>query len=358
MKKTLLMLVFLIFSFSNIYSVPRKVVFEFSTSTHCMYCACMDSVINKHILVSYPQTIVFAYHGNELPAIDPYSNFIGNTIRDSLLGPELGFSAPMAFVDRSFWYRTDYPHAYDTVAFRYSNMPNSPVEIRLISKTYNYSTRELTVTAEIKAVQNLNGQFRVNFVITENNLIYYQAAGPCYGGGNNYDHDWVARAMANGWEGEILVNGNWNANQTFTKTFNFTLDTGWVPVNCDYSIFVYKRNYDIPHSEVLQGERKSVTGQIGIKNENSLTTKYFLMQNYPNPFNPVTNIKFSIPKSEDVSLKIYNITGCEVFNLFEGRLNAGIYNAEFNSAGFPSGVYYYVLKAGAFTDRKKMVVLK
>lgn len=359
MKIKIFIIAFLLCSAIITYSAPRKVLFEFSTSTGCQYCACMDSVLKKHILVSHPQTAVLAYHGNELPHIDPYSNFIGETVRDSLLGPEVGFSAPCAFIDRSFFYRVSYPFAYDSVAYRYSNSGNAPVQISFISKEYNSSTRTFTLTAELKALQNLSGNLRVNFVILENNLLYYQQPGPCGGSPNNdWDHDWVTRSMANGWDGELIVNGNWNANQTYTKNFNTPIDTGWVANNCEFVVFVYNRISSFRHSEILQAEKGSVTGSIGIKHINTLCSDYYLYQNYPNPFNPKTNIKFSIPKNENVNLKIYNILGREIAELFNGKLEAGIYNAEFTAEGLPGGVYFYILKTDNFSYRKKMVVLK
>jgi hypothetical protein len=363
MKKTISLLAIFIFFIGFINAGPRKVLLEYSTSISCMYCACLDSIIKQHIIVSFPQTVVMAYHGNELPVIDPYSQFFGHEVRDSLLGPEVGFSAPMSFIDRSTFHRVSYPYAYDSVAFRYSSSPNAPVDINITAKNYNSSTRLLTVTAELKALQTLNGHYRVNFAITENNLINYQAGGPCGPASNNFDHDWVARTMANGWDGELIINGSWNANQVYTKNFNVTIDTGWVANNCDFEIFVYKRIPDFKRSDVQQAFKSSVTGSIGIRKENTVLADYYLWQNYPNPFNPATNIKFSIPRSENVSLKIYNIIGTEIMTVFNGRLEAGIYNAEFDarlsgSANLSSGVYYYVLKTDNFTDKKKMILLK
>jgi hypothetical protein len=89
---------------------------------------------------------------------------------------------------------------------------------------------------------------------------------------------------------------------------------------------------------------------------------YALEQNYPNPFNPSTVINYSIPAAGQVNLKIYNLLGSEVAVLVDEYKEAGNYSVEFstedlkNSLG--SGVYIYTLKAGSFTQTKKMVVLK
>ncbi|HWA06782.1 MAG TPA: T9SS type A sorting domain-containing protein, partial [Ignavibacteria bacterium] len=91
---------------------------------------------------------------------------------------------------------------------------------------------------------------------------------------------------------------------------------------------------------------------------NNNTPKQFrLLQNYPNPFNPVTTIKFEIPKDVNVSIKIYDILGREVFNFNEFKL-AGSYEVQFDGSNFASGMYFYKLETGGFTDTKKMVLLK
>jgi len=90
-----------------------------------------------------------------------------------------------------------------------------------------------------------------------------------------------------------------------------------------------------------------------------------LNQNYPNPFNPSTKIIYSIPAGETnfveerhVTLKIYNVLGNELSILINENKVPGVYEAEFNGANFPSGVYYYKLEAGNRTEVKKMLLLK
>ena len=98
----------------------------------------------------------------------------------------------------------------------------------------------------------------------------------------------------------------------------------------------------------------------GIQNTNSeVPVKYSLEQNYPNPFNPVTNIKFGLPKSSFVTLKIYDILGREVAVLVNNlNIAAGNYVYDFNAANVPSGIYFYRISAGDFTDVKKMTLIK
>jgi subtilisin family serine protease/subtilisin-like proprotein convertase family protein len=85
---------------------------------------------------------------------------------------------------------------------------------------------------------------------------------------------------------------------------------------------------------------------------------YSLAQNYPNPFNPVTSIKFSLPKQSNVKLVVYDALGREVATLVNGNLEAGVYNETFDGSSLASGVYFYRIDAGEFTDVKKMVLIK
>ena len=90
----------------------------------------------------------------------------------------------------------------------------------------------------------------------------------------------------------------------------------------------------------------------------SLPVKFYLEQNYPNPFNPRTIINYEIGITNFVSLKIYNAIGKEVVDLVSENQNAGSYEVEFNGEGMPSGIYFYKINAGGFTDVKRMILIK
>ena len=96
---------------------------------------------------------------------------------------------------------------------------------------------------------------------------------------------------------------------------------------------------------------------IRLLNKN-LPNGYVLHQNYPNPFNPTTNIEFSIPKSEFVTLKVFNVLGEEVATLVSERLTSGTYKYDWDASSLASGVYLYRIQAGAFQQIKKMILIK
>jgi hypothetical protein len=89
---------------------------------------------------------------------------------------------------------------------------------------------------------------------------------------------------------------------------------------------------------------------------------YALLQNFPNPFNPSTTISYSLAKSGDVSLKVYNVLGGEVATLVNGPQDAGSYSIPFNTTegqrGLATGVYFYRLQTGSFVAMKKLVLVK
>ena len=102
---------------------------------------------------------------------------------------------------------------------------------------------------------------------------------------------------------------------------------------------------------------------VGIEQTTSeIPASYSLKQNYPNPFNPMTRIDFDIPSvsgnSQDVSIRVYDILGNETAVIVNGKLSPGSYKYEWDASALPSGVYFYKMQAGNFTETKKMILTK
>ena len=97
---------------------------------------------------------------------------------------------------------------------------------------------------------------------------------------------------------------------------------------------------------------------VGVHNISQIAETYSLSQNYPNPFNPSTKIQFSIPKSGNVKIMVYDITGKEAKVLVNERKEIGQYEVEFNGSSLASGVYFYRIEAGDFREAKRMVLVK
>jgi hypothetical protein len=97
-----------------------------------------------------------------------------------------------------------------------------------------------------------------------------------------------------------------------------------------------------------------------VKEENEITVpeEFALEQNYPNPFNPSTTIKYSIPDNSFVTLKVYDIIGNELATLVNEERSPGSYEVSFNASEYSSGIYIYALRTDAFTQTKKMMLIK
>ena len=97
----------------------------------------------------------------------------------------------------------------------------------------------------------------------------------------------------------------------------------------------------------------------GVKQEIVLTPKEFsLSQNYPNPFNPTTTIDFALPKAGNVRIAVYNQLGQQIMQIADRDYTAGNHSIYFSGSNLASGVYYYRIEAGSFTQTRKMVLLK
>jgi hypothetical protein len=94
------------------------------------------------------------------------------------------------------------------------------------------------------------------------------------------------------------------------------------------------------------------------QNQNGIPEAYSLSQNYPNPFNPATKIEFAIPKNSLVTMKMYDILGREVAVLLNREMAAGSYTINYDASALPSGVYFYKITSGDFSDTKKMMLVK
>ena len=97
---------------------------------------------------------------------------------------------------------------------------------------------------------------------------------------------------------------------------------------------------------------------IGEERINRIPSEYFLSNNFPNPFNPSTTIRYSIPQSTNVTIKVFDILGSEIETLVNKEKPSGTYEITWNAENLPSGIYFYQLKAGSFVETKKMILLR
>ena len=158
---------------------------------------------------------------------------------------------------------------------------------------------------------------------------------------NNYGFN-VERKTENGeWTNIGFVKGSGNSNSP--KNYSF-IDGNPLSGKVEYRLKQIDNDGSFKYSSIVT--------------VNSLPIQFNLAQNYPNPFNPTTTIQYAIPKAEHVTLKVYDELGNEVTTLVNENKVAGQYKVSFNGSNLASGIYYYRIAAGDFTEVKKLMLLK
>jgi parallel beta-helix repeat protein len=158
---------------------------------------------------------------------------------------------------------------------------------------------------------------------------------------NNYGFD-VERSQYNDWQKIGFVAGHWNSNSPKEYSFTDKPRGG--------SEFKYRlKQIDADGKYEYSPE---VEVSLGIQSD------YSVRQNFPNPFNPVTKIEFSIPTDNIVEIKVFNILGREVATLLNEKKQAGVHSVEFNAGNLSSGIYFYKIVSGQYSEIKKMILLR
>jgi hypothetical protein len=154
-----------------------------------------------------------------------------------------------------------------------------------------------------------------------------------------------------------LNNGNplpgWLSFDSTTRTFSGTPDT--------VAVFIIGVTaIDTAGASALCVFRiTTVPSSTGVeKDKDQLPKDFALQQNYPNPFNPTTVISYQLSVNSNVKLSIFDVLGREVTTLVNEKKPAGSYAVQWNAIGMPSGIYFYKLQVGKYTEAKKLILLK
>ena len=216
-------------------------------------------------------------------------------------------------------------------------------------------------TADVNAMWNIYSGQNLDYFFNE---WIYQPNHPVYA--NTYN-------IANLGGGQFRVNFTANQTQSNTPfhtmplTLKISFTTGSDTTirvlndanNQMFSFYFYRQPttlvFDPNNDIVLKNASLIVSAD---ENNTVLPTKFNLYQNYPNPFNPVTVIKYDIPENSNVKISVFDVTGREIKNLVNEAKVPGNYEVMFNGVSLASGVYYYKLEAGNFSDVKKLILLK
>jgi hypothetical protein len=268
----------------------------------------------------------------------------GNTWDSTMLylpqaGTEAGWNNAMYYDGSSIWFGTNNTKIYRTANLLQWTAQPTTGQVNSYAVWFNgtsgltggtallYTTNSGTnwgaVASALPGTANISGitgiQPNVYWVIRQGTAIYFTS-----NSGSNWTTPYTATA------------GNY---RHITKTRFIGQD-----------IYAVRSNGGISKAIVLLTNVQNISSEI--------PDSYKLGQNYPNPFNPSTTINFDIPKSSDVTIKVFDALGKETVLLVNGKYNSGKYSVTWNAENYPSGVYFYEIKSGDFREVKKMMLVK
>jgi len=216
--------------------------------------------------------------------------------------------------------------------------------------------------------RTLKYPWRTNLFVTDPDSMFFESV-------SVGDSATISVDLINNSEDPVDITGYYNVNEDYVveNPVPFTLPAfGTVSLNIKFkpSEDGYFRDYlhirsDTETSRVAQvmflsGRTDTIFSTV---TEDDIIYNFVMEQNYPNPFNLSTKIKFVIPSNvnrvtSNVNITIYDVLGNEITTLINKEMRTGVYEVEFDAANLPSGIYYYTLRAGTFTNTKKMMLIK
>lgn len=254
------------------------------------------------------------------------------------VGTEAGWVNSLLTRGNNIWFGTNNTKSYNSTNFG-SNWTSGVTTGLLNSYSIHFNSNSLGLAGGTAIVKSTDGGAT------------YTSVGTAPGTGNinaieGKDNDfWYIRGT--GIYRSTNAGDNWTQVHTITGTGNdmdFPAGTGCLVGWAVSSTGVISKMTGLP---------VGITGSY-----NEIPAAYKLEQNYPNPFNPVTNIKFALSKSGFVEIKVFDVLGKEVAVIVQDFKQAGTYTVDFNASDLTSGVYFYKLITGDFTEIKKMMLIK
>jgi len=335
-----------IFLFLSLFSTivfsqeDRKVLVEVFTNSHCPLCPAAHTVIDNYLAGPNGDKISYIYYHMIYPYSDDplyWQSMEGSDARDVYYNA--ANATPQGWFDgihqgsSSGW----------TASLDNLVMNDGPIKI-VLSGTRN-------------SIQfNLNAQLTRTGSVADNDLvIHFVVVEDLYYDGRNSisDHKHVMRKMLPTPDGQSF---SINLNETINIPQVIALDPIWDADSLNVVVFVQSTgSKTVYQSETISYNELNISST---ENEISTPSVFRLEQNYPNPFNPSTTIKFSIPSSEFVTLKVFDLLGREVATLVDEYKPAGSYEVQFEGSSLSSGIYFYRLKAREFNSTKKLVLNK
>ncbi len=338
----------------NSYASQKSVVLaEECTDTECTYCPGAASALDS-LNETYPDNVaIIAYHGgfsgndpfDNTPAGDRRSYYSVTGYPTAIFGgdrKEVGGAA--AGSDWSDVY-LGYEEAYLAERNEYTPFTMS---LRYTEDGTTLNVQSTTTYESITTQKNL----KLRYALCESHIAYTWET-------SMDSLHFVERDMYPDAAGKDFNNATSQPQEgtQIVDEVEFTIPSGVVKENCEFIAFVQ----DEETKEVLVASKVNLgNGPSAIDNGGQVSTPahFALDQNYPNPFNPTTAIGYQLSAVSHVELTVYNALGQKVRTLVNTNQTAGTYSVAFDASGLPSGIYFYRLTAGNFTQLRKMVLIK
>ena len=343
MRKFIYVVIIFIISISSINSQTRKVLFEEGTNASCAPCASSNPILIAWLQNHQTQAISIMYHAS-WPGFDPMYQLNPTQSSERITYNNIT-AVPTCNVDGliyDIWpfSATAFDNALNT---RLAVTP--PVSITVVDQRIAGDSIKSQITLVVNSALS-GGTYKFRVFAVEKLIVY---ATPPGSNGEMVFHTVFRRAYPN----TLGVDCPTTAG-TYNYTYTYKRESAWQDTSIVTVAFVQN---DV-NKEVLNSGKGTYIAT-GINNtSNELPGKYSLDQNYPNPFNPTTTIRFAIPMSGFTTLKVYDAMGREVATLYNTKLEAGKYESEFNALNLSSGVYFYKLVSGDFSEVKKLTLIK
>ncbi len=321
----------------------RKVLFEEGTNASCGPCAASNPILIAWLQNHQSQAISIMYHAS-WPGVDPM--YQANPTQSSERITYNNITAvPTCNVDGliyDIWpfSSTAFDNAYNT---RLAVTP--PVSITVADQRIAGDSIKSQITLVVNSTLPA-GTYKFRVFAVEKLIVYSTPPGT---NGEMVFHTVFRRAYPNTTGVDCPTTAG-----TYNYIYTYKREAAWQDTSIVTVAFVQN---DV-NKEVLNSNKGSYIATGISSQSNEVPDKYFLGQNYPNPFNPTTNIRFAIPKAGFTTLRIYDAMGREVSTLYNTKLEAGKYESEFNASAFSSGVYFYKLVSGDFSEVKKLTLIK
>lgn len=345
MKKLLLIVIAVLITSVTVYSqATRTVLFENWTSSTCGPCASNNPQLKAWIAANWNGLICVSYHvGWPSPGNDPM--YLYNPTQSYDRRYYYGINSVPAAYMQGIHYYVGSPFSYSNMTVLYNTYTSSTSNTAVTVQDTRIGSDSLRATVTVTNFTALTGTYNLRVMAVERWVVYSSPPGT---NGETVFGNVFRRSFPNS-TGTVIN----NAAGTQTFTFTYYKDPLWQDSTLYTMAFIQN---DADKTILNAGRPGMLVGIEPYKNETP--ANYSLSQNFPNPFNPTTNIKFSLPESGFVTLKVYNILGKEVQTLMEGNQQRGTYTATFDASNLPSGVYFYTLKTNSFTETKKMMLVK